>query len=291
MRAKFFQGVFLLALAAYNANASALPSENRALQLEKRARCVTKITVTVTDTTTESITTTESYSTTIFATTSLTETTTRTVTSLAVSTYVPPYSPDHYCNNTGVEAALYKFPWATRSTANDITVIKSTTPYAVKQVDAPMVLSGATINTSPHGLAVQTFPGSSSNSYILSIRGYFYATKTAKYNFRIERPDDYVTLWVGSKAYSGWSRSNANAFLSIDNGATQSAGINLDLVAGQYVPIRLVLENSGGAASYMLLVSVDGVYYVHDSIPSAWLVTRPCNLVFGTPFLAWGQET
>lgn len=49
-----------------------------------------------------------------------------------------------------------------------------------------------------------------STFYVLAHRGYLYAQLTGLYTFYTYSVDDIVLLWLGSKAYSGWERGNAD---------------------------------------------------------------------------------
>ncbi|EPS41913.1 hypothetical protein H072_4146 [Dactylellina haptotyla CBS 200.50] len=241
------------------------------------------ITETIYLTETDSFTITKPVTTTEQVPTTVTKTVTTT------NTPIPPPAPypDTSCGNKGVEAAIYNYIWSTTSPSNEVADIKTVTPYANKTLNEPLyIASDGAVNAHPHGFTVAT----ANNNFIMNIRGYFYAPKAGSYEFRMMSPDDYLGLWVGPKTYSGWNRSNADMWLEYGTAAT-SGSFNINLQAGQYVPIRAILQNAGGPESYKFYVSLGGIDYVNITMASSYLVTKPCDATKGAAYPLFGKET
>ncbi|KAF3911282.1 hypothetical protein AA313_de0208463 [Arthrobotrys entomopaga] len=312
-----FNSLLLLASTAFEVKAFALPEPVAELQLDKRAgsTCTTKVTatkyipytvtvsstcdagVTVTQivTETDSVTETESFTETqsVFITNTLTTTdtvsttvvttatSTKVVTSSIITTYTPGPAPDYSCGNKGYVAAVYNISYTAAATTNDLGVYKTSLPYAATQVPSPFKVDRTLIATQVLGIPIQ----GASDSYALNVHGFYYAAATATYTFQLAYGDDLATLWLGEKAKSGWNRSNADA---ITTGASNPAWVEVTvaLVAGQYFPWRIFVENIGGAGGAVLNVGRGGSWLLNDVSVSA-----PCNSFLESPFPDFGSET
>ena len=85
-------------------------------------------------------------------------------------------------------------------------------------------------------------PDNVGDYFSLEIFGYFRATVSGTYTFRLDS-DDYSYLWIGNNALVGYTTSNAN----VNNGAGTGASSTVTLLAGTYYPIRIhYTENAGG---------------------------------------------
>ncbi|KAH0038681.1 hypothetical protein KCU78_g1444, partial [Aureobasidium melanogenum] len=104
-------------------------------------------------------------------------------------------------------------------------------------------------------------------------------------------PDDIALLWLGSNAYSGWTRANADATAVIFGNPSASATI--DLVQGQYLPFRIVFGQAQGAISFYLSVAApDGTVILNSNTPnSQFLVRFSCDGTLAPEFPPFGSET
>lgn len=82
-------------------------------------------------------------------------------------------------------------------------------------------------------------------SFSVQWLGYFKATTTETYTFYTSS-DDASFAWVGNTAISGFTTTNAVVKNGGDHGNQEASG-TIDLVEGNYYPIRIQFgENSGG---------------------------------------------
>ncbi|KAK6498554.1 hypothetical protein TWF481_011142 [Arthrobotrys musiformis] len=243
----------------------------------------TKTLPVVTTTTTLPAVTTTTTLPAVTTTTTLPGELTTTTTTAIVS---PSSAPDTSCDNGGLEVAIYD----TVSGETDFTYIKTKTPSNSALTDILGIVTDVN-GTSPHGFSVQD---TGTNLYILNYRGYFYAPKTGKYKFQITQPDDAFAFWIREKAFSGWAKGNADGIAYWDpSSGPSSATYELYLTAGEYLPLRLLLQNMGGECGYVFEItsSSGDQYFVQAGVPSPYLVQRPCDANAGSPYPDFGKET
>ncbi|KAK6538447.1 hypothetical protein TWF694_010032 [Orbilia ellipsospora] len=234
------------------------------------------------------LTSTETATTTELATTTTTETRieTATTTTTATTTATATPTPSQSCvNNLGLEVAIYNSPYIYQNgmtPTNDFTYFKTAVPYGVKVVD---YLGYSTIGNSS---AVYGFALPSGMYFALNYRGYFHAPIGATYRFNLSIADDVVGYWLGDLAYSGWELSNSNgtAYWSIEPHSTYT---DVYLEAGEYLPIRIILENSNGENLYAFYVTSGNETYVDYGVPSPYLVRTKC--ISDDHFDTYGLET
>lgn len=83
-------------------------------------------------------------------------------------------------------------------------------------------------------------PGTTSYQY----NGYFKPTTTELYTFYLAS-DDAGYLWVGANAVTGFTTSNATINNGGEHGTVEVSG-TVNLIAGNYYPIRIQSGNNGG---------------------------------------------
>ena len=111
----------------------------------------------------------------------------------------------------------------------------------------------------------------------LDIVGYFYAPKTGPYTFSSPYADDLLYIWVGTQAYAGWTASNANMYIS----DSQPKSFSVDMIAGQYWPVRIILANRVGDGGYTLQITApDG----SNALRPGQLVQYSCDGTTAPPF-------
>ena len=93
--------------------------------------------------------------------------------------------------------------------------------------------------------------------------GYFLASTTGIYTFGIAS-DDAGYLFLGDKALTGYSTSNAIVAQPGLRGAAYSYSRIILLTAGTYYPIRFITGNSGGAGGQFLQWNFAGGAYTND---------------------------
>lgn len=84
--------------------------------------------------------------------------------------------------------------------------------------------------------------------YTVLYTGYFLAPLTGSYTFSTTS-DDSSFIWIGPEALSGYTVLNALVKNGGRHGAIERTGI-INLVAGQYYPIRMVFGQDGGDAVF-----------------------------------------
>ncbi|TPX17536.1 uncharacterized protein E0L32_003179 [Thyridium curvatum] len=157
------------------------------------------------------------------------------------------------CNNLGFGWAYFNNP----AVNNDATY-SSFDPASFKS-DNPIYVSttnqlGGLFQSSSGGGngAVGSIYGSSQqfplSYFALNQRGYLFTCDAGTYTFSFPYADDAIYFWIGAKAYSGWTKGNADANAEY-NPLTSTPGSTTFSVAlpGQvYIPVRLVY----GEANY-----------------------------------------
>jgi len=130
-----------------------------------------------------------------------------------------------------------------------------------------------------------------SDYFTLNHVGYIFAQASGLYTFTISQPDDIALLWLGSKAYSGWQRGNADAIAVISGRPSASASVYLQ--QGEYLPFRIVFGQAQGAISfYLSLTAPDGTVILDSNTPdSKFLVRYSCDGTSAPAFPAFGLET
>lgn len=93
-----------------------------------------------------------------------------------------------------------------------------------------------------------------SEYFIINHRGYIFAQLTGTYTISVSSVDDTVCLWLGATAETGWTRSNDNIDASYDN-APGTETITYNLMAGQWLPIRIVYAQAQGDATFSLSIT------------------------------------
>ncbi|KAI0178124.1 GLEYA domain-containing protein [Pestalotiopsis sp. NC0098] len=218
----------------------------------------------------------------------LTATTTVTVSACA--------TPPTTCNNLGVQWAEYRnFLERPGNDANYSAFLPEVYKGQTPEIPGVYGNIGPVDFTSTRSRLVtiydsnQAFP---SAFFALDHKAYFFAPVAGRYVFSVTNVDDAVFLWLGPQAYAGWTRANADGFGVYDEGAG-FARVVADLAAGEYVPVRLMLAQSQGPASFNFYVAApDGTNIVSPDVPdSPYLVQFSCDGVTAPAFVDWPLET
>ncbi|KAF3922620.1 hypothetical protein AA313_de0209592 [Arthrobotrys entomopaga] len=206
--------------------------------------------------------------------------------------YEIPTVPDASCGNAGLEVAIYTNPYTTFEMPNYPNFLpqtfKTMNPDGQGTTASMGLLEADT--AAPDGLTPEV-----ADVYVLNYRGYFYAPTTSTYTFRVTNADDIVLFWTGAIAQSGWLRANDNGESYWSNGGNPiTADFQVNLNAGQYLPLRVMYANRGGGGQYTFQVwdnDDPSNLYVKYGTASNLLVSHSCDSTapaFAEPF---GQET
>lgn len=146
------------------------------------------------------------------------------------------------------------------------------------------------------GVAISIYGSSSSfysDYFSLDHKGYLFAVATGTYTFTFSGVDDIAMLWLGPTAYAGWTRANANLVVPYHQGSGPGSGsTTIDLVEGQYLPIRVLFGQGQGSAVFQLSVAApDGTVFLDSSTEnSPYIVQYSCDGTTAPAYSPWGSE-
>lgn len=136
---------------------------------------------------------------------------------------------------------------------------------------------------------------SDSNYVAVNHRTYLYTYMQGDYTFNVPDCDDITIVWIGSKAYSGYSRQNAQLVQNYVPSGGNSITSTIPLAQGLYVPVRVLFGNGGGPGRFgFTITGPDGKVIVSrdSTTPSPYLIQYSCDLGIKAPkFPDWGMET
>ncbi|ATZ51931.1 hypothetical protein BCIN_07g04770 [Botrytis cinerea B05.10] len=201
-------------------------------------------------------------------------------------------TPDVNCNNIGVQFAAF---------AETPQIINSGGTYAnfdpVIYKTQPAKITG---NTTAVSYSVTTYTNTAVSVYgstqklndfylVIDNRGYLFAQMTGTYTFSTTSADDIFFLWVGANAYSGWTRANANLIATL---TYPSQKFTINLVAGEYYPMRFLWANGDGPGLFAFSVTApDGTTILDgNTVASPYVVQFSCDGTSAPEYPAWGAE-
>ena len=200
------------------------------------------------------------------------------------------------CDNLGFDWAYYSNP-----AQNTDTTYSSFEPQSFKRVNPVYVGTTRQIGGLYQSAnAAQGGPiyGSSQNLpldyFALNHHGYLYACEAGTYKFDIPYVKDALYLWIGAKAYVGWTSGNADA-KGLYNQPDQTAGsarFEVDLPAGGYIPLRFVYGQAqyGGGFTFTV-TSPSGQILVGDDVTSSpYIVRNSCDGIQAPMYPPFGRE-
>lgn len=198
-------------------------------------------------------------------------------------------------NNSGLQWAYFVNPDqqynvpGTNYSSFDPTLLKT---------DTPLYINTTTYMTlSANGQPIQIYgsPGTFNSTYFaLNHRGYIHALQGGNYTFTSHHSDEIILYWIGPKAYSGWTRPNADlvdAVFSPTSGALIS--FTKELQQGQYYALRIVYANAQtGCAETVSVIAPDGTVILGaSSVPNPYIIQYSCSATEAPPYPPFGQET
>jgi outer membrane lipoprotein-sorting protein len=106
--------------------------------------------------------------------------------------------------------------------------------------------------------------------------------------------NDAVDIWTGTKAYAGWTESNADArarYNQPDHIAGR-ATYSVTASAGSYVPLRFVFGQAqyGGGFSFTVTAPNGQVIVSDQSTASPYVVRYSCDQVTAPLYPPFGRE-
>ncbi|KAF2673626.1 hypothetical protein BT63DRAFT_451683 [Microthyrium microscopicum] len=199
---------------------------------------------------------------------------------------IPP-EPDTSCNNQGLLYAIYtniNVPTSdlAGSKAWDAAFYKTQTPYAKGQTTAVGTVSDSIYENKPQV----------EDKIVVNHKGYLFAQQEGQYTFTAPVADDLLIIWVGPKAYSGWTRANANVDQVFQGWGDPDKEFKITLAAGSYTPIRIIWTNRIGPGSMAVkIVAPDGTVILDkDTKENPYFVTNGCKEGVAPGFAGWGGE-
>jgi hypothetical protein len=193
------------------------------------------------------------------------------------------------CGNQGLNWAQYE----NKQGANAEATYKQFLPEVYKTVTPGTFGTTSTIGgiEAVGGQQITVYGGStqfSGDYFAPDHTGYLFAQVPGKYKFTISEVDDAVFLWLGSTAVRGWTRKNADLFVGLGASGTTE----IDIPAGMYMPIRIMMAQGQGLAKFNMVIQSPNGETIADSATqsSPWILRYSCDGYSAPKFLPWGQE-
>lgn len=201
-----------------------------------------------------------------------------------------PSVPDQDCNNVGVDYAIQRHLFSNNDppafSSFDPTFFARNRPVFIGTTDRIGIQALGPYFV-PFSIYADTPPRQMEFTAV-NHQGYLYAPVTGDYSISIPSSDDITFVWVGSDAFQGWNRANADVE---QNYAGNGIEAIIPLTAGTFTPFRVLWANAQTDYNFNFEVrDPDGRIVVNrDGIGSEILVRFACD--GSTPaFPAWGDE-
>jgi len=205
---------------------------------------------------------------------------------------IEPLLPDLSCGNQGLQWALYdnKVPdgsnlaWAANNPGF----------FPERFQKARLTTTGITKSLGISDYASKGVYGSRPNNpeyMVINHKGYVCAQTAGVYTFNFPACDDTGVLWVGPGAYKGYTRANANALRFW--GDVSPRTVTYTATAGEYIPVRIMVANTGGIGSFSFTITgPDGKVIIDDKTQSCpFIVQYSCDKTTAPRFAAFGAES
>ncbi|KFZ02068.1 hypothetical protein V501_09672 [Pseudogymnoascus sp. VKM F-4519 (FW-2642)] len=202
-------------------------------------------------------------------------------------------TPDVSCNNQGIQWAVFDSFLPNDGigfSAFNPTVFKTETPlYNSVTSSIGGFNIGGNSAFSIYGSTQRFGP----SYFALNHRGYLFAPSTGVYTFLVTNPDDIAIIWGGADAYEGYTRANSDSIATYPLTDDQQRSYEVELVAGEYYPIRVIFgQGVGPAIFYTSVTAPDGTVLLDsDSGYSPYLVQFSCDGIAAPAYPAWGHES
>ncbi|EON97154.1 putative conidiospore surface protein [Phaeoacremonium minimum UCRPA7] len=130
--------------------------------------------------------------------------------------------------------------------------------------------------------------------FALNHHTYLYACDEGTYRIDIPYSNDAVYLWIGAKAYAGWTDENADAKARYDqpDHIAGSATFEFTIPAGTYVPLRFFYGQAqyGGGFYFNVTAPSGQVLVSNEATSSPYVVRNSCDGVIAPPYPPFGSE-
>lgn len=129
--------------------------------------------------------------------------------------------------------------------------------------------------------------------FAVNHHAYLYACEAGTYHITVPYANDAVDIWVGAKAYSGWTDGNADAKARY-NQADHIAGhanFTFNVPEATYMPIRFFFGQAQlGGVFLFNITTPTGQVIVSDSESGPYVVRHSCDGATAPKFPAFGSE-
>jgi len=195
------------------------------------------------------------------------------------------------CSNQGLEFAYY--PNQSGNNVDDVfsnfdpTVYRTVTPYYNSTTST---IGGITNSCTNGNITIYNSPPMSCNEFVLDHRGYLFAEQAGNYSINVSSPDDAVIVWLGTDAYAGWTKADANLYEYYNETAST---YTVGLTKGSYHPIRIMFVNAELEEAFdMSITAPDGTAILAaNTLASPYFVQQSCDGVAAPAYPAWGHES
>ena len=130
--------------------------------------------------------------------------------------------------------------------------------------------------------------------FALNHHSYLYACETGTYSITIPYANDAVYVWLGSKAYAGWTDNNADAKARYNqpDHIAGSASYEFTIPEGTYIPIRFFYGQAqyGGGFSFNVTTPSGQVIVSNEPTSSPYVVRYSCDGITAPRYPPFGGE-
>ncbi|KAM0546987.1 hypothetical protein ACHAPJ_010650 [Fusarium lateritium] len=200
------------------------------------------------------------------------------------------------CDNLGFDWAYYSNP-----AQNTDTTYSSFHPDSFKRVNPLYVGTTRQIGglyqgegNTPQGPIYGSTSDLDLDYFALNHHAFLYACEAGTYKFDIPYANDAVYLWLGAKAYAGWTENNADAkarYNQPDHIAGR-ASFETEIPEGAYIPLRFVYGQAqyGGGFQFTVTAPSGQVLVSNGDISSPYVVRYSCDGITAPRYPAFGGE-
>lgn len=106
------------------------------------------------------------------------------------------------------------------------------------------------------------YAADSATSYTMQWLGYFVPEQDGDFVFGVNSVDDYLTMWIGAPAVSGFNASN-NLFTG--NGGSSNS-FKVPMISGRYYPVRIIYTEGSGGNECSIISGLNGATATNNNI-------------------------
>ena len=123
-------------------------------------------------------------------------------------------------------------------------------------------------------------------------RAYLFTQQAGEYTFSMLPSNDIILVWIGLKAYSGFTRANVD-IIQLHNTRSRT-DFKQTFQQGEYVPIWIIYGNAAGSGTFITEITApDGKVIIGSETTkeSPYLIQYSCDRVEAPKFPPFGSET